>query len=59
MTFDSAFTYNTDVACAKWARLANPPTTAEMKPAFKKAYYQQLTVFPCFGAKEGLSDREW
>ena len=50
---------DTYAASAIWARLPNPPTSAELKPAFKKAYYKHLTESPCFGSKEGLSSRQW
>ena len=50
---------DTYAASAIWARLPNPPTSAELKPAFKKAYFKHLTESPCFGAKEGLSSRQW
>jgi hypothetical protein len=50
---------DTYAASAVWARLPNPPTSAELKPAFKKAYFKHLTESPCFGAKEGLSSRQW
>lgn len=44
---------------AVWARLPNPPTAAELKPAFKKAYFDSLTAMPCFGHDQGLSSRQW
>ena len=44
---------------AVWARLANPPSSLELKPAFKDAYKQRLLESPYFGAKEGISNREW
>eukprot|EP01041_Mallomonas_annulata_P006373 gene6373-12886_t len=44
---------------AVWARLPNPPTVNELKPAFKAAYYKHLTESPCFGHEEGLSSRQW
>ena len=50
---------DTYAASAIWAKLPNPPTSAELKPAFKKAYYKHLTESPCFGGKEGLSSRQW
>ena len=50
---------DTYAASAVWAQLPNPPTSAELKPAFKKAYFQQLTKSPCFGARDGLSSRQW
>jgi hypothetical protein len=50
---------DTYAASAVWAKLPNPPTAAELKPAFKKAYFKHLTESPCFGGKEGLSSRQW
>lgn len=50
---------DTYAASAIWAKLPNPPTSAELKPAFKRAYYMHLTQSPCFGAKTGLSSRQW
>ena len=50
---------DTYAASAVWAQLPNPPTSAELKPAFKKAYFKHLTESPCFGAKDGLSSRQW
>ena len=50
---------DTYAASAIWAKLPNPPTAAELKPAFKKAYFKHLTESPCFGGKEGLSSRQW
>jgi len=44
---------------AIWARLPNPPSEAELKPAFKKAYYKHLTEYPCFGSAAYLSSRQW
>jgi REG-2-like HAD superfamily hydrolase len=49
----------TYAAAAKWAKLPNPPSVEELKPAFKKAYYKHLTESPCFGHAEGLSSRQW
>jgi hypothetical protein len=45
--------------CAKWAKLPNPPTAAELKKPFKEAYKKHLSDFPCFGAPKELSSREW
>ena len=50
---------DTYAASAIWAQLPNPPTAAELKPAFKKAYFKHLTESPCFGGREGLSSRQW
>ena len=46
-------------AAAVWARLPNPPTEAELKPAFKRAYKELLEEHPCFGGCDGLPGREW
>lgn len=51
--------YVTYADAAKWARLKNPPSADELKPAFKKAYFESLTKSPCFGHAEGLSSRQW
>jgi len=42
-----------------WARLPDPPSEAELKPAFKTAWKEGLHDFPCFGAEAGLSSRQW
>ena len=34
---------------ALWAKLPDPPSSVELKPAFKSAYYQMLLEYPCFG----------
>ena len=34
---------------AVWARLPNPPTEVQLKPAFKAAYKKMHFDFPCFG----------
>jgi hypothetical protein len=44
---------------ALWAKLPNPPSEAELKPAFKQAYYEALTERPCFGSAQGFSSRQW
>jgi len=49
----------TYAAAAVWARLPNPPTVEDLKPAFKKAYKKHCTESPCFGHAEGLSSRQW
>lgn len=51
--------FDTYADAAVWARLDNPPTAAELKPAFKKAYKESLLARPCFGHAEGLSSRAW
>ncbi len=38
----------TYAACAVLSRLPNPPTEDELKPAFKRAYFEGLTERPCF-----------
>ena len=48
---------DTYAAAAVWARLPNPPTAEELKPAFKKAYYKHLTESPSFGHSKGMSGR--
>ena len=40
---------------AVWAKLPDPPSAAELKPAFRKAYHELLTESPCFGDNE----RHW
>ena len=44
---------------AVWARLPNPPTAEELKPAFKQAYKDALEESPCFGGRHGTSGRDW
>jgi len=44
---------------AVWAKLPNPPSEDELKPAFKSAYYQGLNEHPSFGYHSKLSAREW
>ena len=34
---------------AVWARLDDPPTAEELKPAFKRAYKSACLERPCFG----------
>ena len=34
---------------ASWAGVPNPPTEAQLKPAFKAAYKDMHFKFPCFG----------
>lgn len=50
---------DTYAAAAIYTKIPNPPTSAELKPAFKKAYKKHLIEAPCFGAKNGLSSRAW
>lgn len=45
--------------CAVWAKLKNPPTADELKPAFKKAYYKYNTEMRCFGYHDNISPRKW
>ena len=44
---------------AIWARLPEPPSQAELKPAFRQAYQESLTTLPCFGGADGVSGRDW
>jgi putative hydrolase of the HAD superfamily len=45
---------------AAWARLPNPPTASELKPAFKQAYKETLMEHPCFrNHPELYSSRNW
>jgi len=44
---------------AVWARLPDPPSESELKPAFKAAYKEALLEYPCFGGRDGLNGREW
>lgn len=43
---------------AQWAKISDPPTEAELKPAFKQAYRKALESSPCFGS-DVMSGREW
>ena len=47
------------VDAAVWARLDDPPSVDEMKPAFKQAYKERCLASPCFGGAEGISGRDW
>lgn len=47
------------VDAAVWARLDDPPSVEEMKPAFKQAYKERCLASPCFGGAEGVSGRTW
>ena len=50
---------DTYARCAAEARLcSDPPTSSELKPAFRQAYKEILTKYPCFGSKS-TSEREW
>lgn len=51
--------FDTYATAAVWARLPNPPSAEELKPAFKKAYFEALTSRPCFGHAQGQSPRAW
>lgn len=51
--------FQTYAAAAVWARLPNPPSADDLKPAFKSAYFEALTSRPCFGHAQGQSPREW
>ena len=37
------------VDAAVWAKLDDPPSVDEMKPAFKAAYKERCIESPCFG----------
>ena len=41
-----------------WAKLPDPPSAIELKPAFKAAYKETLLQDPCFGGKTG-EERAW
>ena len=47
------------VDAAVWAKLDDPPSVDEMKPAFKQAYKERCLASPCFGGAEGISGRDW
>ena len=51
--------FDTYAAALRWAQFPNPPTAAELKPAFKSAYKATLLEHPCFGAAAGLSSKRW
>ncbi|CAJ1407220.1 unnamed protein product [Effrenium voratum] len=51
--------HETYAACALWAKLENPPTAEELRPAFKQAYREALSSDPCFGHEAGISSRTW
>jgi putative hydrolase of the HAD superfamily len=45
---------------AKWAGMDNPPTSADLKPAFKQAYREALLERPCFrNENTERSSRAW
>lgn len=50
--------FETYATAAVWARLPNPPTAEELKPAFKQAYFDALTSRPNFGGTS-QSPRNW
>ena len=51
---------DTYAACAIHAKLPNPPTAKELKPAFQKAYKENLLKNPCFRNDQQLySSRRW
>lgn len=51
---------DTYAACAVHARLPNPPSAEELKPAFKQAYKETLLKSPCFrNDDEHYSSRGW
>lgn len=43
---------------AAWAQLEDPPSAAELKPAFKAAYKAACLDMPCFGFA-GASEKAW
>ena len=50
---------DTYAACALEARLCpDPPTAAQLKPAFKQAYKESCMASPCFGSAS-TGDRDW
>mmetsp|Transcript_11906 Transcript_11906/g.31466 ORF Transcript_11906/g.31466 Transcript_11906/m.31466 type:complete len:315 (-) Transcript_11906:134-1078(-) len=51
--------FETYAAALRWAEFPNPPTAAELKPAFKSAYKATLLEYPCFGTAAGLSSKQW
>jgi len=42
-----------------WSAFPKKISADELKPSFKKAYFQTLSDFPCFGSAVGLSSRQW
>lgn len=44
---------------AAWARLPDPPSAAELKPAFKQAYKERCIEAPCFGGPTPEGGRAW
>lgn len=52
--FPIAATY---AECAAWARLEDPPSAAELGPAFKAAYKAACHEKPCFG--HGGDEKAW
>lgn len=44
---------------ARRARIRDPPTAEELKPAFKRAFRDATAAKPYFGALDGKGDREW
>ena len=44
---------------AVWARLDDPPTAEELKPAFKRAYKSACLERPCFGYDAGGEKAWW
>jgi len=51
-----AETYSEALAWSTFPKRISPD---ELKPSFKKAYFQTLSDFPCFGSAAGLSSRQW
>lgn len=50
--------FETYADAAVWAKLKDPPSAIELKPAFKAAYKQALIDDPCFGSQTG-TERVW
>eukprot|EP00913_Durusdinium_trenchii_P005715 g5332.t2 len=51
--------HETYAACALWAKLENPPSAEELKPAFKEAFRETSKSYPCFGHEDNLFSRSW
>lgn len=51
--------FDTYATAAVWANFPNAPSSKELKPAFKQAYYETLMEAPCFGHQQGHSSKQW
>lgn len=51
--------HETYAACALWAKLSDPPSASEFRPAFREAFRETSRAYPCFGHQEELSSRDW